>query len=358
LSVSAVAVRLEDRVAAAPSSQEEMLRRIVLHCKEYQGADLTRSLGQASLALTIYGALIALMFVCIKIGAAWVLLLLAPLAAGILVKLFTIQHDCGHGSFFKSRMANNALGFFISILTFTPYGFWRDAHNRHHASSGHLDKRGIGAVDTLTVDEFEKLSPRRKFLYRAYRHPAVLILLGAPVYFFLIQRIPFAGPMPFTETYQGLKTSQIWKSVMALNAALFLFYGGLSIAFGVGAVAMVVLPVVTISAWAGTWLFFVQHQYEDTYWARGRKWNYTKAAIFGSSHYDLPKVLHWFSGNIGFHHIHHLSSLIPNYRLSECFHQSEDLKSLPRLSVRESLMCARLALWDEANEKMVPFGAK
>ena len=145
---------------------------------------------------------------------------------------------------------------------------------------------------------------------------------------------------------------------MALNAALFLFYGGLSIAFGVGAVAMVVLPVVTISAWAGTWLFFVQHQYEDTYWARGRKWNYTKAAIFGSSHYDLPKVLHWFSGNIGFHHIHHLSSLIPNYRLSECFHQSEDLKSLPRLSVRESLMCARLALWDEAKEKMVPFGAK
>lgn len=352
------AVQKSNGVANADdASIEHMLRRVINHCKAYQSPDLHRSLGQAILSLGLYAASIGGVLYSLDAGIYWLACVLMVLSAGMLVKLFTIQHDCGHGSYFKSRAGNHALGFLLSILTFTPYGFWRDAHNRHHASSGRLDKRGVGAVDTLTVDEFNHLSPRNQFLYRAYRHPAVMIFLGAPFYFIVLQRFPLAGAMPFSTTYQGLKVSQVWKSVALLNLALLLAYGGLSILLGWKLVLGVFVPVVSIASWAGAWLFFVQHQYEDAYWARGKDWSYARAAIFGSSHYDLPQLLHWFSGNIGFHHIHHLSSLIPNYRLQECFEASEDLKSLPRLSLAKSLECARLALWDEEQEKMIPFSA-
>lgn len=330
-----------------------MLRRIANHCKNFQGAHLHRSLSQAGLSIALYAGVIAGCFWAVSSGLWPLVFLLGPLAGGLLVKLFTIQHDCGHGSYFKSKRANHALGFFISILTFTPYGFWRDAHNRHHASSGDLDRRGIGGVDTLTVEEYRALSPTNKFLYRFYRHPVVMIAFGAPIYFIFMQRIPMAGPMPFTETYQGMRLGQIWKSVVALNIALVLFYGGLSFLLGFGAVALVFGVSVTVAAWAGTWLFFVQHQYEDTYWAARPKWNYAEAAIFGSSHYKLPTPLRWLSGNIGLHHIHHLASLIPNYRLMECYRASEDLLSLPVMTIKDSLKCARLALWCTAQQKMV-----
>ncbi len=334
------------------------LRRIVDHCKAFQGAQLSRSLSQAGVTLTIYAGLVAAMIALAGAGEWGFALLLSPLAGGVLVKLFTIQHDCGHGSYFKSRKANDALGFLISILTFTPYGFWRDAHNRHHAGSGDLDRRGVGAVDTLTVEEFKALSPLNQFFYRAYRNMIVMVIVGAPVYFFILQRLPLAGAMPFAETYAGLKVRQIWKSVAALNVALVLVYGGLGLAFGWGVVALAVLPAVTIAAWAGTWLFFVQHQYEDAYWARKPEWTYAEAAVFGSSHYHLPTpVLRWLTGNIGLHHIHHLASGIPNYRLPECYRASDDLKALPKMTIRDSLKCASLALWDEANRRMVPFRA-
>ena len=331
------------------------LRRIVEHCKSFQGPDLTRSVAQAALSIGAYAALVAFMIGAASLGAVWLTLLLAPAAGGLLVKIFTIQHDCGHGSYFKSRAANNALGFIISILTFTPYGFWRDAHNRHHAGSGDLDRRGVGAVDTLTVEEFRALPRGRQIMYRAYRHPIVMILIGAPIYFFILQRLPLAGAMPFAKTYNGLKLSQIWKSVAALNVALLIVYGGLALAFGLGALALAVVPAVTIAAWVGTWLFFVQHQYEDTYWARKPEWSYAEAAIFGSSHFHLPKPLRWLTGNIGLHHIHHLASGIPNYRLPECYRASRDLLALPKMTMLESLNCARLALWDEAQRKMISF---
>lgn len=345
-------------IAEAARERAARLRRIVEHCKSFQGAQLSRSLSQAGVTLALYAGLVAAM-IALAAAGAWVFaLLLSPFAGGVLVKLFTIQHDCGHGSYFKARRANDALGFLISMLTFTPYGFWRDAHNRHHAGSGDLDRRGVGAVDTLTVEEFKALSPLNQFFYRAYRNMIVMVIFGAPVYFFILQRLPLAGAMPFAETYTGLKARQIWKSVAALNVALVLVYGALVLAFGWGAVALAILPAVTIAAWAGTWLFFVQHQYEDAYWARRPEWTYAEAAVFGSSHYHLPTpVLRWLTGNIGLHHIHHLASGIPNYRLPECYRASEDLRALPKMTIADSLKCASLALWDEANRRMVPFRA-
>lgn len=343
--------------ADAKEARLAMLRRVVDHCKMFQGADLKRSIAQASIALSIYFALVAAMLVLARMGELGFALLLSPFAGGVLVKLFTIQHDCGHGSYFKSRKANDWLGRFVSILTFTPYSFWRDAHNRHHAGSGDLDRRGIGAVDTLTVEEFHALSGTEKLLYRLYRHPVVMILIGAPFYFFVLQRFPIASAPPFAKNYSGLRVKQILRSVLSLNLALFVVYGGLVYAFGLSAVALAILPGVTIAAWVGTWLFFVQHQYENAYWARKPEWTYAEAAIYGSSHYHLPKILRWFTGNIGLHHIHHLASGIPNYRLPECYRASKDLTALPKMTILESFNCARLALWDEAQRKMISFRA-
>ena len=359
LSAAADAAATAVRKLSADARQARIaaLRRIVEHCKAFQGADLKRSLAQASIALSIYVALVAAMIALAKIGEWGFALLLSPVAGGVLVKLFTIQHDCGHGSYFRSRRANDWLGRIVSVLTFTPYSFWRDAHNRHHAASGDLDRRGIGAVDTLTVEEFRALSKKERILYRLYRHPVVMILIGAPFYFFILQRFPLASAPPFAKTYSGLKVRQIWKSVVALNIALIAVYGGLIAAFGAGAIALAILPAVTIAAWAGTWLFFVQHQYEDAYWARKPEWTYAEAAVYGSSHYHLPKILRWFTGNIGLHHIHHLASGIPNYRLPECYRASKDLLALPKMTMLESLKCARLALFDEAQRRMISFSA-
>ncbi|MFZ5616600.1 MAG: fatty acid desaturase [Pseudomonadota bacterium] len=354
---SAAATAVRTLSAAAPEARFAALRRIVEHCKSFQGADLKRSLSQAAISLAAYVALVAGMIAAARAGEWGFALAAAPLAGGLLVKIFTIQHDCGHGSYFKSRRANDALGFMLSILTFTPYGFWRDAHNRHHAGSGDLDRRGVGAVDTLTVEEYRALSRAERVMYRIYRHPVVMILIGAPLYFFVLQRLPLAGAMPFAKTYHGLRVSQIWKSVLALNIALILVYGGLALAFGAVAVALAILPAVTIAAWAGSWLFFVQHQYENAYWARKPEWTYAEAAIYGSSHYHLPKPLRWLTGNIGLHHIHHLASGIPNYRLPECYRASPDLLALPKMTILQSVNCARLALWDEAQRKMISFRA-
>lgn len=342
---------------AATAARQEMLRRIVQHCANFQKADLGRSLGQAALSLALYLAAAAAMIAVAKAGSWPLALAMAPVAGLLLVKLFTIQHDCGHGSYFNNQRANSILGFAISILTFTPYGFWRDAHNRHHASSGDLDRRGVGGVDTLTVAEYRALPPAKRVFYRVYRHPLVMIVIGAPLYFLILQRLPLAGAMPFAETYQGMKMRHIWRSVLALNIALTVVYGGLALWLGLATVALVFVPVVSIAAWVGAWLFFVQHQYEDTYWAQKPEWNYAEAAVFGSSHYQLPAPLRWVTGNIGLHHIHHLASRIPNYRLMECYRASEDLLSLPVMTIRESIRCARLALWCPARRKMVSFSA-
>ncbi|MEM9015252.1 MAG: fatty acid desaturase [Pseudomonadota bacterium] len=339
------------------SDIDDALERIAAHCNAYRGGSTWRSIAQLALNLSLYGGLIAACFLLIRSGFWWASLILSIPAAGMLVRLFIIQHDCGHGSFFSNKRANHAVGWILSLFTFTPFGFWRDAHNRHHAHSGNLTRRGMGGVDTLTVEEFKRLSPFKKALYKFYRHPFTLLILGPPIYFILLQRIPHAGPMPYTEVYMGMQSRHIWRSVMLLNGALLFIYGFIMAGFGVGATLLVFVPAVSLAGTIGTWLFYIQHQYEDAYWRPHERWDYKRAALFGSSHYDLPPLLQWFTGNIGLHHIHHLCSLIPNYRLQECFDASTDLQKLPKLTIRESLRCARLALWDEQCERMVSFRA-
>ncbi len=339
------------------ASQENALSRIASHCQAFRGADLSRSVGQLALNLGLYVGLLALMYGAFAIGAWWATLLLSIPAAGILVRLFIIQHDCGHGAYFKTKKANHVVGWLMSVLTFTPFGFWRDAHNRHHANSGNLTRRGMGGVDLLTVEEFRALSPFKKALYKFYRHPLTLLVFGPPLYFLIMQRLPLSGPAPYTEVYHEMKGKQIWRSVMLLNVALLALYGTLAFFLGAIATLVVVVPLISIAGIAGTWLFYVQHQYEDAYWMHQGDWNYNKAALLGSSHYDLPPILQWFTGNIGLHHIHHLCSLIPNYRLQECYEASNDLRSLPKLSIRESFKAPSMTLWDETQQRMVGFKA-
>jgi acyl-lipid omega-6 desaturase (Delta-12 desaturase) len=273
-------------------------------------------------------------------------LALFPIGAALLVRLFMFQHDCGHGSFFASRWANDLLGWTLGVLTLTPYTVWRGSHAVHHASAGNLDRRGVGDVATLTVLEYAALSARRRLAYRLYRHPLVMFGVG-PAWLFLIRhRIPTGGPRRHWRN---------WLSVMGTNAAIGAVLGTLALTLGPMPALLGCLPVLLLAATIGVWLFYIQHQFEDAYWERRSNWDFRAAALQGASFYDLPPALHWITGNIGFHHIHHLSSRIPNYRLRECHEANPEFHSVPRLTLRDSLKCARLALWDAEHRKMLPF---
>lgn len=330
----------------APTLDEAALRRLTRHCMAYRDPRDGIALWQLATTLAGYLALCGLLLWAAASGQVLLTLLLALPAGGFLVRLFTIQHDCGHGSFFSRRWANTALGLVISVLTLTPYGYWRRAHTLHHSGSGDLSRRGIGDIDTLTVREYRALTPRRRFLYRAYRHPLLQHIIGPPVHFILIQRSPFGQVLPPRE---------VWRSLMGLNLAILVVYGGLSWAFGVGTVALAFLPVACVASWAGAWLFYIQHQFEHTSWEEAADWTLPTAALEGSSYYVLPPVLQWFTGNVGLHHIHHLNSRIPNYRLQECLEGDPMLGSISRLTLRESLSCIGLALWDEDERRLIRF---
>jgi omega-6 fatty acid desaturase (delta-12 desaturase) len=254
-----------------------------------------------------------------------------------------IQHDCGHGSFFRRRWANNCLGRMIGVLTLTPYAFWRRRHALHHAGSGNLDRRGIGDITTLTRTEYLASSAWRRALYRLYRHPVVMFVIG-PVYVFWIRhRIPSGNPR---------REWRSWISVLGTNIAI----AATMVAFvetGCGAFLLAYVPTVLMAGVIGVWLFYIQHQFEDTYWEAGTQWDFHAAALRGCSFYDLPRPLHWLTCHIGLHHIHHLSSKIPNYRLRECFEQNPTLQGVRRVGLWESLGCARLAIWDEDSKKLV-----
>jgi acyl-lipid omega-6 desaturase (Delta-12 desaturase) len=276
----------------------------------------------------------------------WLIFPLALPAVFLLVRLFIIQHDCGHGSFFASRQANDLLGRMLGVLTLTPYVFWRRSHAIHHASSGKLDRRGAGDITTLTVHEYRSLSLWRRFLYRAYRHPLVLFGLG-PFYLFVIRnRIPTGSP---------IRQRKVWGSILGTNAALGAIVILMVLTVGGRTFLLAYLPVILLAASTGMWLFYIQHQFEHVYWANGSDWDFHRAALEGSSFYDLPTILHWLTGHIGFHHIHHVCSKIPNYRLRECFDQNPEFRDIRRLTLLDSLKCARLALWDEERQLLVPF---
>jgi omega-6 fatty acid desaturase (delta-12 desaturase) len=276
----------------------------------------------------------------------WLVLTLTIPTAGLLVRLFMVQHDCGHNAMFSSRFANDWVGRVLSITTLTPYDLWRHSHASHHAGSGNLDRRGIGDIDTLTLREYRSLTSRGRLGYRLYRHPLTMFLLG-PAYLFLLRnRIP-VGAMS-----QG---SMPWISTQTTNVGIIVVSAALIYLVGIRTFLLIHMPAVVIAAAIGVWLFYVQHQFEQTYWEKEPDWSQPEAALGGSSFYDLPKPLMWLTGNIGIHHVHHLCSRIPFYRLPEVLHDHPELSATSRLTLWQSLSGVRLALWDEQHKRLISF---
>ena len=316
-----------------------------LDLASYREPNAARSVFELMITAVPFALLWALIWAALDAGY-WIGLLLAVPAAGLVVRLFMIQHDCGHGSFFHRRSVNDWVGRVISVLTLTPYDFWRHTHAVHHATSGNLDHRGIGDIDTLTVSEYVALPRWRQLLYRMYRHPIVMFVVGPAYVFILHYRIPVASMR---------RGWQPWLSTMATNVAITILVALMMWLVGVASFLIVQLPITLLAASLGVWLFYVQHQFEDTFWEHDEDWVLREAALRGSSHYDLPGVLRWFTANIGVHHVHHLSSRIPYYRLPEVLRNHPELAAFRRLTLLQSLDCVRMALWDERRRRLVSF---
>jgi omega-6 fatty acid desaturase (delta-12 desaturase) len=310
---------------------------------EFQKPSTGRALWQIVNTLGPYALLWYLMYRSLAVSW-WITVPLAMLAGAFLVRVFIIFHDCGHGSFFKSRNANDVLGFIAGVLTFTPYYHWRWEHSIHHASAGDLDKRGTGDVWTMTVEEYLEASRWKRFTYRLARNPVVLFVI-APLFLFVIrQRFPSAEANPRER-----------RSVHWMNLAILGMAATLGWIYGFVPYLVIQLTAMAVAGAAGVWMFYVQHQFEDVYWEHGDDWDYTAAALQGSSFYKLPKILQWFSGNIGFHHIHHLSSRIPNYNLERCHRSHPMFQDVKPITLFSSLKSLTLRLWDEKLKKLVGF---
>jgi acyl-lipid omega-6 desaturase (Delta-12 desaturase) len=309
----------------------------------HQEPMLRKSLWQLANSLIPYLALCALMIWTLHISY-WLTLGLAVAAAGFMIRIFIIFHDCGHGSFFKSQRANHVLGFLTGVLTFTPYHQWRHKHALHHATSGDLDGRGMGDIWTLTVQEYVEAPRWKRLAYRFFRNPFVLFVL-APLYLFLIhQRFPSRG------VGRRERLGVHWT-----NGALLLIAVVMSLTVGIKAYVLIQLPVMAITGAVGLWLFYVQHQFEGVYWQRRTQWSFAEAALKGSSFYKLPRVLQWFSGNIGFHHVHHLSPRIPNYNLERCHRAVALLQSAKAITLLSSLRAFTYRLWDEQRGRLIGY---
>ncbi|EYD75319.1 Beta-carotene ketolase [Rubellimicrobium mesophilum DSM 19309] len=311
----------------------------------YHRPSTARSILEIAVTVIPFVALWVLIAVAVVNGHWWALVLTVP-AAGFLVRLFMLQHDCGHGALFPRRRANDWAGRVLGVLTFTPYDYWRRTHAVHHASAGNLDKRGVSDVHTLTVHEYMALSRWGRARYWLYRHPVVMFGVG-PAWLFLCQhRLPIglmrAGALP-------------WVSVLATNLAIALLTAGLIWWLGLFTLLVIQLPITLMAATAGIWLFFVQHQFEDTHWSEGRDWSFPHAALHGSTHLDLPPVLRWFTANIGVHHVHHLSSRVPFYRLPDVLRDHPELREVGRITLLQSLQSVKLTLWDEHSQRLISF---
>jgi acyl-lipid omega-6 desaturase (Delta-12 desaturase) len=321
------------------------LRMLYRDLASYREPDTARSVFELIITAAPFVLLWVLMWAAL--GARyWIGFLLVVPAAGLLVRLFMIQHDCGHGSFFRSRRVNDWVGRIIGVLTLTPYDFWRRSHALHHANSGNLDHRGIGDIDTLTVREYLALTRWRQLRYRMYRHPIVMFGIGPAYLFILRHRLPTA-----------LMRSgwQPWFSTMATNIAITILVATMMWLVGVGSFLIVQLPITLLAASIGVWLFYVQHQFEGTVWEHDDDWSFRETALHGSSHYELPGALRWFTANIGVHHVHHLSSRIPYYRLPQVLRDYPRLAAVGRLTLLQSFRCVRMVLWDERGRRLISF---
>lgn len=320
-------------------------RKLVAALKPFSTPHAGRSIWELAATLVPFIAVIMVMLIAVDHGY-FAALLLTPLAGLLLLRAFIIQHDCGHGAFFRKRTGNDWTGRALGVLTFTPYDCWSRSHTLHHANTGNLDARGFGDVDTLTVEEFRALGPLKRLAYRAYRHPIVLLGIG-PAYLFLVRhRLPI-----------GLMTagSKYWVSALATNLATAVVLGGLIYLFGFLTTTLVVMPTLLIAASTGVWLFYIQHQFEDAHWDKRNAWSFHEAALRGSTYLDLAQPLRWFTGNIGIHHVHHLVSRIPFYRLPDVLRAYPELAQVNRFTVPQTLRPLMLTLWDEETRKLVTF---
>jgi acyl-lipid omega-6 desaturase (Delta-12 desaturase) len=276
----------------------------------------------------------------------WLSLLLVPFAAAFLVRIFLLQHECGHGTLFTRRRVNDWVGRFLGVLSLTPYDYWRSSHAQHHAGSGNLDRRGIGDIELLTVREYQTRGQWARLKYRLYRHPLVMFGLG-PTYLFVAKhRLP---------CFRSDCSPASWAGIWATNVGIGLSLLILGTTLGWREFLGVQLPVTVLAASMGVWLFYIQHQFEETFWEHSAAWSPEQAALKGSSFFDMPKPLHWLTANIGFHHLHHLSSRIPFYRLPKVMEEMPELGETRRLRWLESAKCLRLTLWDEQTKRLVSF---
>jgi len=310
---------------------------------KYQEPMLRKSIWQLINTFVPYVGLYVLMFWTLHISY-WLTLAVAVVVAGFTVRIFIIFHDCGHGSFFKSQRANHFLGFVTGVLTFTPYHQWRHKHALHHATSGDLDRRGTGDIWTMTVQEYVEAPFWVRLAYRTFRNPVVLFVI-APLYLFLIHQ-----RFPSSDVGKRERRGVHWTNGWLLAIAVLM-----SLTIGFKAYLLVTLPVVTITGTVGLWLFYVQHQFDGVYWARRKDWGFAEAALNGSSFYKLPKFLQWFTGNIGFHHVHHMGPGIPNYNLEKCHGESPIFQGVKAVTLWSSLQTISLRLWDEQRNKLVGY---
>ncbi len=316
--------------------------------KPYEKPILSASLFQLVSSVSLFIGASALMYWSLQLSYLVTLLLAIPTGA-LLVRVFIIQHDCGHGSFFGSRWANDAVGWLCSMLTLTPYANWRRQHAGHHATWNNLDRRYSGAdiySSCLTVAEYRAMTLRQRFFHRLIRHPVIAHIVLPPLVFLVLYRVPFDTPKNW---------GQERRAVYAHDVAIVALVGVLGLMVGFVPVLLVQLPVVLVTSVIGVWLFAIQHRFDDSRWARQLQWSFTSAALDGSSYLKLPKILQWFTGNIGFHHVHHLAPRIPNYRLENCYREVAGLRDSTKLSLRSALASIGLALWDEDRQRFVRF---
>ncbi len=326
-------------------SRQESARQWVLKLARYREPSTWRSIFELAVTLGPFLLLWGLAWAALSVSP-WLSLAIAVLNGGFLVRIFIIQHDCGHASYFSNRTVSDWVGRALGVLTLTPYDVWKRTHAIHHSHHGNLDHRGIGDVMTLTVEEYRARSVWGRLMYRLYRHPVTLFVLG-PSYIFILQnRLPV-----------GLMRSgwRFWISAMGTNAFIAIVVGLILWLGGLMPLLLIYIPTSVIAATIGVWLFYVQHQFEETHWEKGEEWQIHDAALEGSSHYMLPAPLQWITGNIGVHHVHHLYSRIPFYRLTEVLRDHRALAEAQKLTIRESLACVKLNLWDEKTRKLVSF---
>lgn len=329
-----------DNTSPTPENGRDWVR-ILAH---YREPSPQRSVFELLITLGPFALLMALAWWSLSISYA-LAAIVSTLNGAFLVRLFVIQHDCGHGSFFRNRQTNDWTGRALGVFTMTPYDVWRKKHSIHHASAGNLDRRGIGDVMTLTLAEYRSRARAGRIGYWLYRHP--LFMFGiVPAYLFLLEnRVPLGS----------MRLVSSWLSVMATNLAFATLIGAAIWMAGIVPVLVTVLPTALVGATVGVWLFYVQHQFEETSWDRAPDWQLHDAALDGSSYYVLPPVLRWFSANVGIHHVHHLYNRIPFYRLSEVIRDHHALAGAQRMTLRQSLGCARRHLWDENSRKLLSF---